>query len=180
MVRGLYNALRRRQMIVMAFRITCQSSVCSTVCSDWQHRNTNQHRQRNNVIDLFSRLRSYRLRFGANYEGSPTSFTCRGLPKCVLILLQISICCVLREGTTHQLHLNQEGSFVSPWCLPIFYDVEHVEDICSHLRKSDTTKICIYSCHVLWTFGQINYTIRLSLRRNIIMRRKSPDYIWMK
>ena len=32
-------ALRRRQMAVMASRITEQSSVCSTVYSDWQQRN---------------------------------------------------------------------------------------------------------------------------------------------
>ena len=36
----LLNALRRRQVTVMASRITGQSNVCSTVCSDCQQRNT--------------------------------------------------------------------------------------------------------------------------------------------
>ena len=35
----LLNALRRRQVTVMAFRITGQSNVCSTVCSDCQQWN---------------------------------------------------------------------------------------------------------------------------------------------
>ena len=35
----LLNALRRRQVTVMASRITGQSNVCSTVCSDCQQRN---------------------------------------------------------------------------------------------------------------------------------------------
>ena len=35
------DSLRRRQMTVMASRITGQSSVCLTVCSDWQQRNIN-------------------------------------------------------------------------------------------------------------------------------------------
>ena len=35
----LLNALRRRQMTVMASRTTGQSNVCSTVCSDCQQRN---------------------------------------------------------------------------------------------------------------------------------------------
>ena len=32
-------ALRQRHMTIMASRITGQSSVCSSVCSDWQQRN---------------------------------------------------------------------------------------------------------------------------------------------
>ena len=42
-----FNALRRRQMTAMASQNTGQSSVCSTVCSDWE-----QKQQRSALLSL--------------------------------------------------------------------------------------------------------------------------------